>query len=286
METVRVECVPGTARVSGASLARAWSKIGAKFRRLESMCFERLLERKGSVRLGGRRVFTMRNYSWTTANRIRRFATKEPDTLRWIDSFAPDDAFMDIGANVGSFTLYAAARGIRTIAMEPDALNFALLNMNIQDNGFNRLAVAYPFSMHASPVIAELNMSYFAWGGAHKTFARAVDWQGADMRVAFVQGSAGMSVDEFLRQTGTNVAHIKIDVDGNESFVLQGARETLAHPALKSVLVELAPQHPEYALCIGALEGAGLVLQEKANAAREDREDRFVTENHIFVRPA
>ena len=58
-----------------------------------------------------------------TRYRAHTFFNKEPETIRWIKSFKKGDKFLDVGANIGIFSLYAASRGINTIAIEPDSLN-------------------------------------------------------------------------------------------------------------------------------------------------------------------
>src|SRR6516225_6093965 len=58
--------------------------------------------------------------------------SKEPDTIRWIDSFEPNDVFWDIGANVGVFSLYAARRKVRVLAFEPSAGNYMILCRNVE----------------------------------------------------------------------------------------------------------------------------------------------------------
>ena len=50
--------------------------------------------------------------------------TKEPDMIQWIDGIGKSDVLWDIGANVGTFSLYAAARAQCTVlAFEPSAAN-------------------------------------------------------------------------------------------------------------------------------------------------------------------
>jgi FkbM family methyltransferase len=245
------------------------------------------LRRRGYVKRDGAVLFSMRNYSRSTSMRIRRFFNKEPETLRWMDSFAPVSLMLDIGANVGSFSLYAASRGHRVLALEPDALNFALLNLNISDNAMNDRITAYPFAIHNQSMIAELNMAELNWGGAHKSFDRQFDWKGERMNVRFRQGSAGISVDDFTAQTRTQPDYIKIDVDGNELCVLQGAGRTLSAPALKGVLVELSEGHEEYASCMKILQDAGLVLVERAPTAKRTAAScEMSSENHVFARSA
>lgn len=265
-------------------LGRLPSKILTKTARLRSWLFERALERKTRVRHQGKTIFTMRNYGWTTEKRARTFSSKEPETLRWIDRFANDDILMDIGANVGIYTLYAASRGHRVIALEPDALNFALLNLNIMDNGYVDLVTAYPFSLHRESLIAELHMADYHWGGSGRSFDRNLDWKGLKFDTAFRQGSAGISVDEFVSQTGTCPAHIKIDVDGNEIFVLEGSAATLADPSVKSVLIELFDGHSQYEKCVQLIEDAGFKLIERVAWAKAVRKKRVTSENHIFTR--
>lgn len=65
--------------------------------------------------------------------RVESIYSKEPWTLEWIASFQPDDLLLDCGANVGMYTVWAAAtRQVRVIALEPEAQNYALLNRNIR----------------------------------------------------------------------------------------------------------------------------------------------------------
>src|SRR5436305_382256 len=67
--------------------------------------------------------------------RVDSIRTKEPWTLEWIATFAPGDTLLDVGANVGMYTIWASVtRQARVFAFEPEAQNYALLNRNIQLN--------------------------------------------------------------------------------------------------------------------------------------------------------
>ena len=55
--------------------------------------------------------------------RAKTLLKKEPETIEWIDSFKKDDVFWDVGANVGTYSLYAGMKGIKTLAFEPSAGN-------------------------------------------------------------------------------------------------------------------------------------------------------------------
>ena len=80
--------------------------------------YERLNPRCEIVHKGVRMVFATPNQM--TKWRADSIYEKEPCTLEWIDSFAADDVLFDIGANVGMYTIWAAAtRGCRVFAFEP-----------------------------------------------------------------------------------------------------------------------------------------------------------------------
>ncbi|MFN9490193.1 MAG: FkbM family methyltransferase, partial [Betaproteobacteria bacterium] len=71
--------------------------------------------------------------SQMTRWRVDSIYDKEPWTLEWIASFKPGEIVVDCGANVGMYTIWAAAtRRTRVYAFEPEAQNYALLNRNIQ----------------------------------------------------------------------------------------------------------------------------------------------------------
>ena len=103
-------------------------------KRLGGSLTKRILERKKVVVHAGRPLFTLRNFGHMTLMRTDTFSTKEPETIAWIDGFDECRNFLDIWANIGVYSLYAALRWHNVLCIEPDALNFALLNLNIADN--------------------------------------------------------------------------------------------------------------------------------------------------------
>ena len=92
--------------------------------------YERLNPRCEVVHAGTRMVFVTPNAF--TKGRVDSIYSKEPCTLEWIAEFKPDDILVDVGANVGMYSIWAAAtRKIKVFAFEPEAQNYALLNRNI-----------------------------------------------------------------------------------------------------------------------------------------------------------
>ena len=251
-------------------------------RKLDMMLTKFVVNKKRWIKLKERKIFTMRNFGEITNMRIETFATKEPETLNWINSFNQTDTLLDVGANVGIYSLYAAYKGHKIAAIEPDALNFALLNLNIQDNGFNDRVTAFPYSVHAKSKLSILNIDGYHWGGTASSFDRSLNWKGETMRPAYKQGSSGITIDDFIEGYHFFPNHIKIDIDGNELLVLDGAKKTLNNPNCKSVLIELFEEHPEYQQCIDIFKQNGFTLLEKTHAAMFDGAP--TTDNHIFVK--
>jgi FkbM family methyltransferase len=53
-------------------------------------------------------------------------------------SVSPDDVILDVGANIGIFSLYAAKQGARIYAFEPMPSTFAVLELNVRLHGLER----------------------------------------------------------------------------------------------------------------------------------------------------
>ncbi len=60
--------------------------------------------------------------------RARTLLSKEPDTIEWLKGMKDGDVFWDIGANVGVYTLFAAANHVKVYAFEPESRNYSLLS--------------------------------------------------------------------------------------------------------------------------------------------------------------
>lgn len=52
--------------------------------------------------------------------RVETIETKEPKTVEWIRNLPPNSVLWDIGANIGIYSMYAAAYGHRVVSVEAD----------------------------------------------------------------------------------------------------------------------------------------------------------------------
>lgn len=96
----------------------------------------------------------------------------------------------------------------------------------------------------------------------------------------------GFTVDAFVKQFDPPFpTHIKIDVDGIEDKIIQGAPETLRDSRLQSLLIELDAGREDYTgTIIQQLEDAGLFLAERDHAEDFHDEASALVFNHIFCR--
>lgn len=231
-----------------------------------------------------RLIFKILDMGEITRMRADLFESKEPETLNWIDGFEPNDNFLDIGANVGVYSIYAALNKINVISVEPDSLNYALLNINIRENGLNNFIIPYSVALNDIEKFSFFNVSSIEWGGALNSFDNTLDFKGNKFAPIHKQGVYGLPLDSFLKLIKTFPSHIKIDVDGNEYLILKGAINTLKSKKLKSLLVELDESRKDYKDSLEIIESSGLVLTEKTHAEMFNIPPFNSTFNHLFKR--
>jgi len=187
--------------------------------------------------------------------RAQTYESKEPETLSWIEQyFKPKDVFYDIGANIGLYSLFSAKhlnKNLTVYAFEPEALNYAKLNRHIFINNLSGVIVPCAlalnnqlrfdtFYLHESLIEADKLGAGLVSGTALHNFGEAVDLNKKQFQPIHQQGMVGVPVDHLWQQWGLPFpTHLKIDVDGLEQQILEGATHTLQDPRLKSLLIEL-----------------------------------------------
>ena len=183
----------------------------------------------------------LRNYElW----RAGHYHNKEPDTLNWIDAhFNEGDTIYDIGTNIGQYSLYAAKTlngNAQILCFEPEALNFAKLNRNILLNDLGSTMTAYPIAVSDKTGVDHFYSKAFKTGAALHALGRAVTQGEKAFEPHNRQGIMAVSLDELTGTYGLPFpTHVKVDVDGIEDRIVNGAHKTLRDSRLKTFLIEV-----------------------------------------------
>ena len=136
------------------------------------------------------------------------------------------DLFVDVGANIGSYTVLASGVcGAKTIAVEPVSVTAAGLQANV---ALNNLQSRVEISQKA--IGNSCNTVYLSTTLDCTNHVVEKDSEGN------VEAVEQTTLDELLDKKAP--ALIKIDVEGYECQVLDGAERTLSEPALLAVIVE------------------------------------------------
>ena len=177
--------------------------------------------------------------------RIETFFTKEPETLEWIDSFEKKDKiiFWDIGANIGLYSIYSVLRNenVSTISFEPSTSNLRILSRNISINNLeNKIKIlSAPLSNKENQFLT-MNEGDFIEGGALNTFGENYDFAGELFDSKMKYKILGTTIKNLLDNNILEIPnYIKIDVDGIEHLILEGAGEYLKDKRIKSLSIEI-----------------------------------------------
>lgn len=191
--------------------------------------------------------------------RVDSLFEKEPSTIEWIAGFGPDEVLVDVGANVGMYTVWAAkTRGARVYAFEPEAQNYALLNRNVVLNELGDRVKAYCLALSDVEGFSELHLSDLRAGGSCHSLGERVDFSHRPMQPAFSQGCVSARLDDLVSRGVVPEPHyVKIDVDGFEPKVIAGAAAVLRGQRLKSLLVEINQNLPDHMELVAHLNACG-----------------------------
>jgi FkbM family methyltransferase len=143
-----------------------------------------------------------------------------------------------VGANVGAYSFVAdavgAGRGV-VYAFEPGSATFAALAANIRLNGASARIVPLQLALGARTELTTLHYSSPRAGAA----SHRIGSDGASAP-ELRQTIPSFRLDDLVRLLGLQPAtHLKIDVDGGELGVLEGAEQTLASGSIQHVLIEV-----------------------------------------------
>jgi FkbM family methyltransferase len=183
----------------------------------------------------------LRVTSKSERNRLRA-CEKEPFTIEWIHRhIRPGDVLYDIGANVGAYSLVAAKKpdgGARVFAFEPSYANVVSLCTNIVINDAAEQITPLPFAVSNADGLGVFALRALESGSARHTLGEGPSAEGPTL---YRQPVITLRLDALIERFGLPLPnHIKLDVDGGELAVLEGAARALASPDLRSMLVEIS----------------------------------------------
>lgn len=158
--------------------------------------------------------------------------TKEPGTHRWIrKSIQPGDVVYDIGANIGIYTIMAAAQVGPTgqvYAFEPHAANFARLLRNIAKNEISGNIKPCNIALHGCSELLEFYYRELVSSSSDSQLGVTVDSDGQAFQPQMSEPKVSFTVDDLIFKFNfPQPDHVKIDVDGNELLILHGMRKLL-----------------------------------------------------------
>lgn len=177
------------------------------------------------------------------------------------------DLFVDIGANVGSYTVLASAQvGAFSISIEPVPTTYGFLVRNIEANQLE--GIVEPRNMGLSSNKGEIKftagldtVNHVAIEGEADTITVPVD-----------------TLDKVLN--GRKPALLKIDVEGFETEVIKGASDTLADTTLKAIIIELNGSGERYGYDERFIHD--VLIKQGFCPSRYDPESRVLTPMEIL----
>ena len=189
------------------------------------------------VETPGGRLFVSDADQGSVARALRNKGRYEKDWTAWMRAnIGAGMHVVDVGANVGYYSVLLASlvgpTG-RVIACEPDPGNAALLRRSVAENQFTHVQV-----VEAAVTGGEGRATLYqdaSWHGVH-SLARGNTVNPGDGRVDV----ATVSLDALMRDVAADVDFVKIDAQGAEADIVQGAARLLGQ-AHARVLMEIWP---------------------------------------------
>ena len=181
---------------------------------------------------------------------IKKYGIWEPNITYHILNLDCSGIFVDIGANIGYYSLIASKKYAQVYAFEPIPDNINKLHKSIN---INKITNIMPIEKAISDIddsILELTVFPTNMGGSrdiHDTINTSIK----HMDQYKINNIHTITFDSFVKKYGINTIDlIKVDVEGAELHVLNGMKESFQNKCIKHIIIELSPNIIKVESCI------------------------------------
>jgi len=212
--------------------------------------------------------------SLLTKWRVDSLYDKEPITLEWLSNLTKDSVLLDIGANVGMYTVVAAkVYKAKVFAFEPEPINYSILVKNIILNDLSEQVLSYPAGISDFDGFTNFYIQNTKVGGSQNTINKPLNFRLEKMEYKHKISCISFKLDTLLKNKYiTQPTHIKIDVDGLEHLIIENALDVIESPILESLIIEINPNLKEHLDMIKLLNEYNFKF-DKAQVFRAERKE-------------
>lgn len=169
---------------------------------------------------------------------LELWSTERTSSFRRPLSVHSQTTFVDVGANIGYFTLGALQQGIQTVAFEPIASNYNLLRSSIIKNGYENSVKTYMVALSDIEERVNINVS-------KKNMGLCSTRKLLDSDYSYTQSCITKRFDDYFGIDTKNPLIVKIDVEEQETKVLKGMTETLRSGKVTHIIIEISKYDKE-----------------------------------------
>lgn len=226
-----------------------------------------LFSSTGSINISG-----IESRFWTTTlllqNTIEYFQ-EQTQLQRFIENLVPGDIVWDIGANIGSYSIFSAKKidnAGHIYAFEPESGVYSILKRNIR---LNKIRNVTPIPVAIGDFDGETDLYVSGTDTVHSmgdhSLIQRPETSRSKKKVRKIKLRTGQAVVQQWQVPPPTA--MKVDVEGAELKVLNGMGEILSKPTFRLLLCEVHPTLlPSYGDSVAEVEstilGAGFLITE------------------------
>jgi FkbM family methyltransferase len=223
--------------------------------------------------------------------RVKNLFTQEPETIEWINNFDSNlSIFWDIGGNIGLYSIYSAIKhkNLQIYCFEPSTSNLRTLSRNISINNLESRININQFALSDKQNIYQtMHETHFIEGHSMSTFSYNTDFEGKNLIPEQKYNIYGRTIDYLIEAKILKCPnYIKLDVDGIEHKILNGAKKTLMNKDLSSILVEVNENfYDQHEIIVKIMKDTNFTLASKNQNISDVQNTKFSkTYNYIYNR--
>lgn len=171
---------------------------------------------------------------WRLAMFLSLYGHFEPGTEKFFNTLLRKNMnVVDVGANLGIYTLHAGRAGCTVFSYEPTPTTFKLLQQNIAVNGFEAMGIIHPYNLAVAECEKEVVFTVCEGICGHNNMFESPD----DKHNITVKAVA---LDNNLNEV-QSIDVVKIDVEGAEPLVLRGMKDIIIRNPDIKIIMEFSP---------------------------------------------